>query len=66
LFDPDIVLKQLPKQTLMSLHLQTPLAFAMITLTTNSNTIQVPITPTNVVQVEDLLRALLKVTLSLI
>ena len=63
-FNPNVVLKQLLEETLKSLQPQT-LPTTTVSLTTNSNTIQVLITPANVAQVEDLFQGIVKGELQL-
>jgi hypothetical protein len=52
-FDPNVVLKQLPGYTLAMTRPQTP-PTAAVSLAASGDTTQVPITPGNVAQVEDL------------
>jgi hypothetical protein len=58
-FKLDVVLKQLPGQTLMSLQPTTPLVLT-VSLILNSDEVQVLITPANVAQVEDLFNSIVK------
>ena len=57
-FDPDVVLKQLPGQTLATIRPSTPLV--IVSLSARGDTVQVPITLANVAQVEELFEQIKK------